>query len=85
MWARVADVFKKEGERSARDYATEAKVISALRDGIDFAGFATIDAFCLGVSKHVMIVLAKPVEADALISKGCVVIDSKTYCVWTSE
>ncbi|KAJ7900881.1 hypothetical protein B0H13DRAFT_2028575 [Mycena leptocephala] len=83
MWARVADVFEKEGERFARDHAAETKVISALRDGIDFAGFTTIDAFRLGVSKHVMIVLAKPVEADALISKGCVVIDNKTYCVWT--
>ncbi|KAJ7912040.1 hypothetical protein B0H13DRAFT_2008338 [Mycena leptocephala] len=81
MWARVADVFKKEGERSARDYAAEAKVISALHDDIDFAGFTTIDAFHLGVSKHVMIVLAKPVEADALIGEGCVVIDSKTYCI----
>ncbi|KAJ7839167.1 hypothetical protein B0H13DRAFT_2102364, partial [Mycena leptocephala] len=72
MWARIADVFEKEGDRSARDYAAETKVISELCDGVDYAGFTTIDAFRLGVSKHVMIVLAKPVEADALINKGCI-------------
>jgi hypothetical protein len=35
-----------------------------------------MDAFRLGSSRHVMLVLAKPVKVDALLEKGTLTIDS---------